>query len=158
MDSPKTSFPVFNAEGKILVDDFYYPQVYDASGEPLPLVPKHRNMLLLQLVTQGMKIQPCLLLFFNARDVILEADKCLTGGQNICKIWKGFSDRGLCEDWANTMGWRCAHRCGSFLAVSLAFDPDCCIMQGAKVARQLNHRAMCPCPVHIHTIALCPRL
>ena len=76
-----------NAEGKILVDnDFYRPQVYDASGEPLPLVSKHGNMLLLQLVTQGIKIQPCSPWFLNARDAILEADKHLTGGQNVCEI------------------------------------------------------------------------
>ena len=91
--------PVPNAEGKIPDDnDFYRPQAYDASGEPLPLVPKHGNTLLLQLVIQAMKIQPCSPSFFNARDAILEADKRLTGGENVCEIWKGFSDRGLGED------------------------------------------------------------
>jgi hypothetical protein len=33
--------------------------------------------------------------FFNARDAILEADKILTGGENKCELWSGFSERGL---------------------------------------------------------------
>ncbi|KAI9609642.1 hypothetical protein H4Q26_007608 [Puccinia striiformis f. sp. tritici PST-130] len=58
-------------------------------------VPKHGNTLIFQLVLDGMKIQRCRPGFFDARDAILEADSILTGGENQCEIWKGFSKRGL---------------------------------------------------------------
>jgi extracellular elastinolytic metalloproteinase len=58
-------------------------------------VPKRGNTLIFQLVLDGMKIQPCRPGFFDARNAILEADSILTGGENQCEIWKGFSKRGL---------------------------------------------------------------
>ncbi|KAK4054892.1 hypothetical protein OIV83_000816 [Microbotryomycetes sp. JL201] len=58
-------------------------------------VPKHGNTLLTQLVIDGMKLQPCRPSFMDARDAILTADKALTGGDNFCEIWQGFSRRGL---------------------------------------------------------------
>ena len=57
--------------------------------------PKHGNTLILQLVLDGMKLQPCRPTFINARDAILQADKVLTGGENSCEIWKAFAKRGL---------------------------------------------------------------
>ena len=33
--------------------------------------------------------------FFEARDGIIQADEILTGGENLCEIWEGFSERGL---------------------------------------------------------------
>ena len=62
------------------------------------LVPKHGNSLSVQLVVNGMKLQPCQPSFFDARDAIIQADKELTGGENTCLLWKGFSDRGLGPD------------------------------------------------------------
>jgi extracellular elastinolytic metalloproteinase len=59
------------------------------------LVPKHGNSLSIQLVVTGMKLQPCQPSFFNARDAIIQADEELTGGDNFCTIWEGFSARGL---------------------------------------------------------------
>ncbi|KAL1916447.1 uncharacterized protein VTP21DRAFT_5638 [Calcarisporiella thermophila] len=53
------------------------------------------NTLMLQLVLDGMKLQPCRPEFTDARDAILQADKLLTGGENQCEIWKGFAKRGL---------------------------------------------------------------
>ncbi len=58
-------------------------------------VPKHGNTLALQLVVDGMKLQPCRPTFQDARDAILAADKVLTGGDNYCAIYKGFAKRGL---------------------------------------------------------------
>lgn len=57
--------------------------------------PKFGNTLMLQLVVDGMKLQPCRPTFIQARDAILEADKVLTGGENKCEIWAGFAKRGL---------------------------------------------------------------
>lgn len=53
------------------------------------------NNLALQLVTDGMKFQPCEPGFVDARDAILAADKALTDGDNQCEIWAGFAKRGL---------------------------------------------------------------
>ncbi|EPQ30591.1 uncharacterized protein PFL1_02115 [Pseudozyma flocculosa PF-1] len=61
-------------------------------------VPRHGNTLLVQLILDGMKLQPCRPSFFDARDAIIQADKHLTGGQNKCLLWKAFAKRGLGTD------------------------------------------------------------
>ena len=59
------------------------------------------NNLALQLVMDGMKLQPCGPGFVDGRDAILAADNILTGdgtafsGANQCLIWDAFADRGL---------------------------------------------------------------
>jgi extracellular elastinolytic metalloproteinase len=45
-----------------------------------------------------MKLQPCRPSFFDARDAIIQADEILTGGENFCTLWQGFSKRGLGPD------------------------------------------------------------
>ncbi|KAH9939636.1 Fungalysin metallopeptidase-domain-containing protein [Epithele typhae] len=86
------------ADGTIPTGDFYRPASVDAFGAPAPLVPKHGNSLAVQLVLDGMKLQPCRPSFFDARDAILAADKTLTGGENFCEIWEAFASRGLGVD------------------------------------------------------------
>ncbi|CEL60219.1 Extracellular metalloproteinase 5 OS=Trichophyton rubrum GN=MEP5 PE=1 SV=1 [Rhizoctonia solani AG-1 IB] len=89
-----TLFPPQPLEGgNILVGDFYRPRVMDK-----PLVPKHGNTLMIQLVISAMKLQPCRPSFFDARDAIIQADDLLTGGENFCELWAGFSSRGLGTD------------------------------------------------------------
>ncbi|KAN0064982.1 hypothetical protein ACQY0O_002040 [Thecaphora frezii] len=61
-------------------------------------VPRHGNSLLVQLILDGLKLQPCRPSFFDARDAIIQADKHLTGGQNKCLLWKAFAKRGLGQD------------------------------------------------------------
>ncbi|KAJ7641472.1 Fungalysin metallopeptidase-domain-containing protein [Roridomyces roridus] len=80
-------------DGSVPEGDFYRP----ASGKK-PLVPKHGNTLMVQLVLNAMKLQPCRPGFFEARDAIILADQQLTGGENFCTLWKGFSSRGLGPD------------------------------------------------------------
>ncbi|KNE72648.1 hypothetical protein AMAG_16410 [Allomyces macrogynus ATCC 38327] len=53
------------------------------------------NALMLQLIMDGLKLQPCIPSFIDARTAILQADENLTGGANQCLIWKGFAKRGL---------------------------------------------------------------
>jgi len=53
------------------------------------------NNLALQLVMDGMKMQPCFPGFVDGRDAILAADLALTGGKNECTIWDSFANRGL---------------------------------------------------------------
>ncbi len=61
------------------------------------------NNLALQLVMDGMKLQPCFPGFVDGRDAILAADDALTGdgsdfsGENQCLIWDAFATRGLGE-------------------------------------------------------------
>ena len=53
------------------------------------------NILALQLVTDGMKLQPCSPGFVSARDAIIAADQADTGGANKCLLWTAFAERGL---------------------------------------------------------------
>lgn len=53
------------------------------------------NNLAIQLVMDGMKLQPCQPGFVTGRNAILQADQALTGGANQCEIWQGFARRGL---------------------------------------------------------------
>lgn len=87
-------------------------------------VPRHGNSLLIQLILDGMKLQPCRPSFFDARDAIVQADKHLTGGQNKCVLWKAFAKRGLGTDarvigrtpWGGgkrTDGYAVPHECKS---------------------------------------------
>lgn len=53
------------------------------------------NNLAVQLVIDGMKMQPCEPGFIDSRDAIFDADKALTGGRNRCLLWRAFAKRGL---------------------------------------------------------------
>ncbi len=53
------------------------------------------NNLAMQLVIDGMKLQPCSPGFVDGRNAILAADNALTGGANQCLIWAAFARRGL---------------------------------------------------------------
>lgn len=78
--------------------DFYRSPTTDSLGRTKPLVPKHGNSLIVQLVLNGMKLQKCMPSFFDARDAIIQADQVLTGGENYCELWQGFASRGLGVD------------------------------------------------------------
>ncbi|KAG0286115.1 Fungalysin/Thermolysin Extracellular metalloproteinase 5 [Linnemannia gamsii] len=56
---------------------------------------KYANTLALQLVVDGLKLQPCMPSFIQARDAILQAEEQLTKGEYKCDIWKAFTKRGL---------------------------------------------------------------
>ncbi|KAF8834623.1 hypothetical protein BDN67DRAFT_1045595 [Paxillus ammoniavirescens] len=75
-----------NANGSLPPNYFYQPQTFNSlTGHANPLVPKHSNMLLMQIVLDGMKLQPCAPSFFNARDVrdvIIQTDEILTRVEN----------------------------------------------------------------------------
>jgi len=53
------------------------------------------NNIAMQLVMDGMKLQPCSPGFIDGRDAILEADEIANGGANRCLIWRAFARRGL---------------------------------------------------------------
>ena len=60
--------PLVEEDGTIPTGDFYRTREYEVNGDPKPLVPKHGNSLITQLVINGMKLQPCRPSFFEARD------------------------------------------------------------------------------------------
>lgn len=62
------------------------PDIYNGTGG---------NNIALQLVTEGMKLQPCSPGFVDARNAILLADQNMYGGANQCTIWSAFARRGL---------------------------------------------------------------
>jgi len=53
------------------------------------------NNMAIQLVMDGLKLQPCNPGFVDARDAILQADQINNGGANQCLIWSVFARRGL---------------------------------------------------------------
>ncbi|KAI9597909.1 Fungalysin metallopeptidase-domain-containing protein [Syncephalis fuscata] len=53
------------------------------------------NTLLMQIIIDGLKLQPCNPTFLQARDAIIQAEQQLTGGKHACEIWRGFAKRGL---------------------------------------------------------------
>ena len=56
---------------------------------------KSGNGIAVQLVIDGMKLQPCNPGILDARDAILAADKANNGGQNQKLIWDAFARRGM---------------------------------------------------------------
>ena len=53
------------------------------------------NNIAMQLVLDGMKLQPCAPGFESGRDAIIEADELAYDGENKCLIWETFAKRGL---------------------------------------------------------------
>jgi extracellular elastinolytic metalloproteinase len=56
------------------------------------------NNIAMQLVLDGLKIQPCNPSFVESRDAILAADEINNNGANRCLIWETFARRGLGVD------------------------------------------------------------
>ncbi len=72
-----------------LVDRYgFNPDIYDGfcSGG---------NNRAIQLITDGLKIQPCGPGFVDGRNAILAAELALTGGADRCLLWRAFARRGL---------------------------------------------------------------
>ncbi len=62
------------------------PDIYNGTGG---------NNIALQLVIDGLKLQPCNPGFVDARNAILQADQVNNAGANQCLIWTAFAKRGL---------------------------------------------------------------
>ncbi len=72
-----------------LIDEYGFdPDLHNGTGG---------NNIALQLVIDGLKLQPCRPGFVDGRDAILEADQIANGGANRCLIWRAFAKRGLGE-------------------------------------------------------------
>jgi hypothetical protein len=62
------------------------PDMYNGTGG---------NNKAMQIVMDGLKLQPCSPGMVDGRDAILAADMALTGGEDQCMIWEVFAARGL---------------------------------------------------------------
>lgn len=72
-----------------LIDDYGGtpdPDVYNGTGG---------NNIAMQLVIEGLKLQPCNPGMIDGRDAILAADQALYNGAHQCLIWEVFADRGF---------------------------------------------------------------
>lgn len=80
------------------------------------------NNRLMQLVIDGLKLQPCNPTFVEARDSIITADLINNAGANQCLIWEAFARRG--------MGVSAVAGSAGSVAVTEAFDlPASCAVQ-----------------------------
>ena len=71
----------------LLIDEYGFdPDLYNGDGG---------NNLAMQLVMDGLKLQPANPSFLDGRDAILLADEILTGGANNLTIWTAFARRGM---------------------------------------------------------------
>ncbi|MGF1556245.1 T9SS-dependent M36 family metallopeptidase [Paucihalobacter sp.] len=62
------------------------PDLYNGNGG---------NNKVMQVVLDGLKLQPCQPGFIDGRDAILAAELALTGGEDQCLIWEVFAQRGM---------------------------------------------------------------
>ncbi|MGJ8683665.1 MAG: T9SS-dependent M36 family metallopeptidase [Nonlabens sp.] len=97
-DTNNTNFSVPHGMGSIwasmlwdlswrFIDDFGFdPDLYNGTGG---------NNIAMQLIMDGMKLQPCNPGFQDGRDAILQADAIANGGANRDRIWEVFANRGL---------------------------------------------------------------
>ncbi|WP_438961514.1 T9SS-dependent M36 family metallopeptidase [Nonlabens sp.] len=97
-DTNNTNFTVPHGVGSIwasilwdlswrFIDDYGFdPDLYNGTGG---------NNIVMQLVMDGLKLQPCNPGFVDGRDAILQADMIANGGLNQDRIWEVFANRGL---------------------------------------------------------------
>lgn len=71
---------------EIMATEAFDPDIYNGTGG---------NNVVLSLVTEGLRLQPCSPGFVDGRDAILAADQALYGGSHVCAIWAAFARRGL---------------------------------------------------------------
>lgn len=95
-----------------LIDEYGFdPDIYYGTGG---------NNIAMQLVMDGMKLQPCSPGFVDGRDAILAADIANNNGANKCLIWEVFANRGV--GFSASQG-----SSGSIYDQTVAFDvpPSC---------------------------------
>jgi extracellular elastinolytic metalloproteinase len=79
---------LWDAYWNLVNDRGFEPNFYDANSSA-------GNTAALQLVMDGLKLQPCSPTFLDARDAILLADQNDNGGANQCLLWRAFAKRGM---------------------------------------------------------------
>jgi len=75
--------------------DIYWDMIDKYGFDPDWYNGKGGNNKMMQLVIDGLKLQPCSPGFVDARNAIIMADSINNGGANKDLLWKGFARRGL---------------------------------------------------------------
>ena len=75
--------------------EVYWALVNDQGFDPDHINGTSGNNVAIQLVVDGLKLQPCNPTMLDARDAILAADQANNGGANECLIWDAFAKRGM---------------------------------------------------------------
>jgi extracellular elastinolytic metalloproteinase len=112
--------------------EMYWNLVADYGFDPNLYTGGDGNNLALQLVMDGLKLQPCSPTFLEARDAILLADLVNNDGANQCRIWEAFAKRGMgvnADDGGNhnvlavTENFEIPLRCTGDLALTKSASP-----------------------------------
>ena len=94
--NPQTFNDIIGEDSVHDIGEVWCQALWECRGE---LISKHGaaagNTLMLELVTDGLKLTPAAPTFTEARDAILQADLVQTGGANQVELWRAFAKRGL---------------------------------------------------------------
>ena len=125
------------------------PNLYDANGTG-------GNNIALKLVMQGMKLQPCLPGFLDARNAILAADSILYNNKHKCAIWSAFAVRGMGYSAKQGSSGSVSDQVSatdvpSKVVFSNKYDPII-VMQNQQVTIPLNTNCNCKAPTKNYTI------
>jgi hypothetical protein len=80
------------------------------------------NNLALQLVMDGLKLQPCSPTYLDARDAVLQADVLDEAGRHRCRIWDAFARRGM-----GTAALDGGSASSTAVVESFALPPECAL-------------------------------
>ncbi|MEL6987036.1 MAG: M36 family metallopeptidase, partial [Bacteroidota bacterium] len=81
----------------VMIWDLYWNLVDEYGYDDNQINGTGGNNIAVQLVMDGMKLQPCNPDFVSSRDAIIAADIANNEGRNVCLIWETFARRGLGE-------------------------------------------------------------
>jgi len=102
------------------------------------------NNVALQLVIQGLKMQPCQPGFLDARDAILAADSLLYNGRYHCAIWSAFARRGMGVSARQGLSTSATDQTPAFDSPTLTLTKNTTPLVGNQF--NLTITATCGCP------------
>ncbi|AHJ98409.1 M36 family metallopeptidase [Hymenobacter swuensis] len=101
------------------------------------------NAIALQLVMQGMKLQPCQPGFLDSRDAILAADSLLYNGRYHCLIWSAFARRGMGASAVQGLSTSATDQTAAFDLPGVRLSKNTELLTGNQLA--INISATCEC-------------
>jgi extracellular elastinolytic metalloproteinase len=111
------------------------------------------NNIALQLVMQGMKLQPCQPGFLDARDAILAADSLLYQGQFHCIIWSTFARRGMGYSAVQGSSGSATDQTAAFdMPPPVTLEKTAAIVAGSTFSTELKATCNCQVPTTPYTI------
>ncbi|WP_291118927.1 T9SS-dependent M36 family metallopeptidase [Flavobacterium sp. UBA6135] len=94
------------------------------------------NNKVMQLVIDGLKIQPCNPSFVDARNALIAADQATTGGEDFCMIWGVFANRGLGINASSGLASSASDQVEDFTPPPPG--PNCTTLAVASVENKMN--------------------